>query len=129
MAAVPRSARNLDIEDKDGNQLVRFVVLSSKVDDYMLAARKQGLTLRKFVYNYEKYLNDKKEITILENKQDSQKSQLSNKSYYAFSELFIALMHLKVIRAYIDGVLRFGIPPRFYIGLLKPTKQSEKKIL
>lgn len=38
-------------------------------------------------------------------------------------------MHLKVIRAYIDGVLRFGIPPRFYIGLLKPHKASEKKIL
>ena len=50
------------------------------------------------------------------------KSQLSNKSYFAFSELFMALMHLKVMRTYIDGVLRFGIPPKFYIGIMKPGK-------
>jgi hypothetical protein len=29
----------------------------------------------------------------------------------AFQAVFVALMHLKVVRAYIDGVLRFNIPP------------------
>jgi V-type H+-transporting ATPase subunit C len=38
-------------------------------------------------------------------------------------------MHLKVMRTYIDGVLRFGIPPNFYIGVIKPLKIHEKKIL
>jgi len=33
------------------------------------------------------------------------------------------------MRAYIDGVLRFGIPPRFFIGILKPHKGKEKHIL
>lgn len=51
------------------------------------------------------------------------------RSYYAFGELFIALMHLKVIRTYIDGVLRFGIPPRFYMCIIKPFKNTEKKLL
>jgi V-type H+-transporting ATPase subunit C len=54
---------------------------------------------------------------------------LASRSYYAFSELFIALMHLKVMRTYVDGVLRFGIPPHFYMGIIKPVKGSEKKIL
>jgi V-type H+-transporting ATPase subunit C len=53
---------------------------------------------------------------------------LSTRSYYAFSELFIALMHLKVMRAYIDGVLRYGIPPKFYIGIIKAAKGREKMI-
>jgi hypothetical protein len=35
-------------------------------------------------------------------------------------------MHLKVMRAYIDGVLRFGIPPRFYLGIVKPGKGRDK---
>jgi hypothetical protein len=35
-------------------------------------------------------------------------------------------MHLKVMRVFIDGVLRFGIPPKFYIGILKPSKAQEK---
>ena len=43
--------------------------------------------------------------------------------------LFEALMHLKVIRAYIDGVLRFGIPPKFYIGVVMPKRGTEKSIL
>ena len=33
------------------------------------------------------------------------------------------------MRAFIDGVLRFGIPPRFYIGIVKPNKGMEKVIL
>ena len=37
-------------------------------------------------------------------------------------------MHLKVIRAYIDGVLRFGIPPKFFMGIIKPVKGNEDKI-
>ena len=46
-----------------------------------------------------------------------------------FQELFTALMHLKVLRVFIDGVLRFGIPPNFYIGLVIPKKGDERKIL
>ena len=38
-------------------------------------------------------------------------------------------MHLKVIRAYIDGVLRFGIPPQFYLGVVMPKKGDENSIL
>jgi hypothetical protein len=38
-------------------------------------------------------------------------------------------MHLKVMRVFIDGVLRFGIPPKFYIGILKPSKAQEKQAL
>jgi hypothetical protein len=38
-------------------------------------------------------------------------------------------MHLKVIRAYIDGVLRFGIPPKFFVGIVMPKKGVEKQIL
>jgi len=33
------------------------------------------------------------------------------------------------MRAFIDGVLRFGIPPRFYIGILRPVKGAEKQVL
>jgi hypothetical protein len=33
------------------------------------------------------------------------------------------------MRAFIDGVLRFGIPPRFYLGIVKPHKAQEKKVL
>lgn len=127
--AVPRTAKSLDIEDKDGHQLWRVVVLRDKLDEYLKEGRNQGLVLRKFVYNYEAYQKELQLRTELENKLTSVKTQLAGRSLYAFSELFIALLHLKVIRAFIDGVLRFGIPPRFYIGIVHPIKGQEKNLL
>lgn len=46
-----------------------------------------------------------------------------------FGELFQALMHLKVMRVFIDGVLRFGIPPKFFLCVLKAEKDKDKKIM
>lgn len=33
------------------------------------------------------------------------------------------------MRAFIDGVLRFGIPPRFYLGIVRPAKGMEKAVI
>ena len=33
------------------------------------------------------------------------------------------------MRVYIDGVLRFGIPPKFYIGIIQPSKGKDNNIL
>ena len=55
--------------------------------------------------------------------------KLLNTCFYNFQELFQALLHLKIMRTYIDGVLRFGIPPRFFLGIIKPTKNMDNKIM
>mmetsp|Transcript_35259 Transcript_35259/g.34267 ORF Transcript_35259/g.34267 Transcript_35259/m.34267 type:complete len:284 (+) Transcript_35259:243-1094(+) len=127
-AVVPRSMRFLDLEDKEGIQLHRIVVLSTKADNFITEARKQGFTLKKFTYDKEKYNLEQTEKTRLEHKIETLKTSLSNRSYYAFSELFIALMHLKVMRTFIDGVLRFGIPPNFLLCIVNPSRGLEKKV-
>ena len=33
------------------------------------------------------------------------------------------------MRTYIDGVLRFGIPPKFFMGIIKPNKNGDVKIM
>lgn len=38
-------------------------------------------------------------------------------------------MHLKVMKIFIDGVLRFGIPPNFYLGIIRPEKNQDAKIM
>lgn len=38
-------------------------------------------------------------------------------------------MHLKVMRVFIDGILRFGIPACFYMGLVVPARNADKKLL
>jgi V-type H+-transporting ATPase subunit C len=46
-----------------------------------------------------------------------------------YGELYLSYMHLKVMRVYIDGVLRFGIPPTFHMFCIDTQAGSEKKIL
>jgi len=56
-------------------------------------------------------------------------AKLNQTASECYQDLFTALMHLKIMRVFIDGVLRFGIPPRFYIGMVMPRRGEERKIL
>ena len=55
--------------------------------------------------------------------------KMMNMCQHNFQELFQALLHLKIMRTFIDGVLRFGIPPKFFMGIIKPTRNSDAKIM
>ncbi len=68
MGAVPRSLRYLGLEDKDGYQLHRAVVMSHNFEQYMNDCRKNGIVAKPFVYDYEKYNRDLKLKTELEAK-------------------------------------------------------------
>lgn len=36
---------------------------------------------------------------------------------------------MKIMRTFVDGVLRFGIPPKFFMGIIKPSRNSDQKIM
>jgi V-type H+-transporting ATPase subunit C len=44
---------------------------------------------------------------------------------FNFQELFVALVHLKIMKTFVDSVLRFGIPPKFFMGIIKPKKNCD----
>uniref|UniRef100_A0A673KGZ1 V-type proton ATPase subunit C n=1 Tax=Sinocyclocheilus rhinocerous TaxID=307959 RepID=A0A673KGZ1_9TELE len=43
-----------------------------------------------------------------------------------FSEIFVAWIHIKVLRTFIESVLRYGLPVSFQAILLQPTKKSKQ---
>jgi V-type H+-transporting ATPase subunit C len=100
----------------------RIVVLRENMPRYISDARKAGLNVKHFTYNYDLYKEELAQKTKLEEKVALLTETLYKKGLFAFSELFIALMHLKVMRAFIDGVLRFGIPARFALSIVHPNK-------
>ena len=126
---VPGVAKALDVSDKEGNRVYRFVAYKSQADDVVKACRKQGVSARVFKYDAKQNEEDKKNYAILKETYQNKTNTLHKLSSDQFQEQFSALMHLKVIRAYIDGVLRFGIEPKFMIGVVLPKKGMEKKIL
>lgn len=46
-----------------------------------------------------------------------------------FGEVFSAWLHVKIIRVFVDAVLRFGLPPDFQCMLVKAKPKMEKKAL
>jgi len=45
-----------------------------------------------------------------------------------FPEAFMAWIHLKVVRVFVESVLRFGIPFDFQAILMRPLKKEDKKL-
>lgn len=54
-------------------------------------------------------------VTKLKEDQRKLGQELEKRCSLLFGELYISAMHLKIMRVYIDGVLRFGIPPEFHL--------------
>lgn len=128
---VPKSARHLvEVEDKDGNQVFRVVVMENSADSFTLKCKQKiGFSAKVFVYDEESYQKELEEAKVLEGKLNKLTGKMEKRCYYTFSELYMASMHLKVMRAYIDGVLRFGIPPRFILTVVYIKSGYEKKML
>lgn len=125
---IPDSVKRLNMTDKDKNEIHRIVVFKEQLDDAIKAIRKAGYTAREFNYNQVKFNEDEQERSSLKATLENSRTAMHQTAQNAHEELFIALMHFKVIRTYIDAVLRFGIPPKFWLGIVMPRKGAEKSI-
>uniref|UniRef100_A0A672R6V2 V-type proton ATPase subunit C n=1 Tax=Sinocyclocheilus grahami TaxID=75366 RepID=A0A672R6V2_SINGR len=69
---------------------------------------------------------------IAEFKTNAKKHNLSQQRTFVcwlkvnFSEIFVAWIHIKVLRTFVESVLRYGLPVSFQAILLQPTKKSKQ---
>ena len=127
---VPGSAKELKAlsDPKDGATVWRVVVFQKYPEPQRL--RTIGTCVAKeFTYDITGYKADLEKIKQLELEIKTMSKKFKDTCYLIYSELFIASMHLKVMRLYIDGVLRFGIPPMFSMCIILPGKGYEKRLL
>ena len=127
-AFVPSLARTA-LEDREGNRVYLTIVNKSQGDDAVKALRKIGVPARVFAYDREGWEAEKHELEVLREQFENKQKTLNQVATDVFQETMSALMHLKVIRAFIEGVFRYGIDKNFMIGLVCPRKGSEKSIL
>jgi len=127
---VPKSTRNLEIQDKDGNQLWIFTMFKQEVPSYCVKAKSElKVTVRPFNYDESQYQNDKKARISLEETLKIQRTKLLKNSEILFNSVYEAMLHLKYIRIHIDSVLRWGLPPKYISGIVKPLPGKEKPLL
>ena len=56
-------------------------------------------------------------------------TELLRLSRINFSEAYQALTHLKVVRTFVESVLRFGLPPEYAAAVVRPTPRKAKTLL
>jgi len=116
---MPRSAVNI-AEDE---QYVLYTVITFKqfVEDFKVKARKLKFTVRKHEPNLSLDTEKREEL----NKQlHKRKKDLNRFCKTNYAEVFMAWVHLKAIRIYVESVLRFGLPARFRAVVIEPNKKK-----
>uniref|UniRef100_A0A4W3H023 V-type proton ATPase subunit C n=1 Tax=Callorhinchus milii TaxID=7868 RepID=A0A4W3H023_CALMI len=123
---VPRSSK-LIYDDNDSG-LYNVTLFRKAVDDFRLQARENKFVVREFQYNEEELKADKEEMTRLSTDKKKQFGPLVRWLKVNFSEAFIAWIHVKALRVFVESVLRYGLPVNFQAMLLQPSKKMMKKL-
>lgn len=127
---VPRSAREVPTPDKD-YKLFRILHLNAETleDDLKTSCEEHKFTFRKFEFGSmaaaEETSHEEQEL-INEQKRLTQQVILYIKSN--FSEMFVAYMHLKAIRVFVESVLWYSLPPNFQVMLIQPNERNESSL-
>ena len=126
---VPGSAKQFNVEDKDNLTLWRIVILKNAIDEVVTKAKKSRWVVREFEFNPEQNEVDKRLREEMKAEFLKKQAILLGLCKSVFSELFIAMAHLKALRVYAESILRYSLPPQFFCVFVTPKDGKQKKIL
>uniref|UniRef100_A0A667XAS0 V-type proton ATPase subunit C n=1 Tax=Myripristis murdjan TaxID=586833 RepID=A0A667XAS0_9TELE len=92
------------------------------------STKKDQPTREEYFYSLEEMKADKEEMTRLSTDKKKQFGPLVRWLKVNFSEAFIAWIHIKALRVFVESVLRYGLPVNFQAMLLQPNKKNMKKL-
>lgn len=117
---IPKSSVPLYVTDNEGNQLWTVVVFRKNVDSFKTKARNTlKVYVREFEYNEKSYEEDKKKIVELQEKCLTTQAELAKTCEIIYSALFECVMHLKALRIHVECVLRWGVPPNYFMCIYR----------
>jgi len=124
---LPRSSHLL-MEDQEYG-LWTVTMFKRVVEDFKNIAREKRFNVREFKLDSEENkAGGKEERTKLVTEKERQKRNLIRWCKTNFAESFVAWVHLKAIRVFVESVLRFGVPVNFQAILMQPMKKEDKKL-
>ncbi|XP_033032452.1 V-type proton ATPase subunit C 2 isoform X2 [Trachypithecus francoisi] len=124
---VPRSTK-LITEDKEGG-LFTVTLFRKVIEDFKTKAKENKFTVREFYYDEKEIKREREEMARLLSDKKQQYGPLLRWLKVNFSEAFIAWIHVKALRVFVESVLRYGLPVNFRAVLLQPLKKSSTKRL
>ncbi|KAG3267588.1 ATPase H+ transporting V1 subunit C2, transcript variant X1 [Ictidomys tridecemlineatus] len=101
---VPRSTK-LIAEDNEGG-LFTVTLFRKVIDDFKIKAKENKFTVREFFYDEKEIKREREEMTRLLSDKKQQYGPLLRWLKVNFSEAFVAWIHIKALRVFVESVLR-----------------------
>lgn len=120
---VPRSSVRITEDSEFG--LYSVVLFKRVVSEFSQKCREHKFTVRDFEYSDEKADEDRREADRIENTEKELWKGLVQWCQASFGDALSAWFHIKVLRAFTESVLRYGLPPDFAFALIKPQNESK----
>ncbi|TFK41400.1 hypothetical protein BDQ12DRAFT_679405 [Crucibulum laeve] len=122
---VPRTSNVIAADDEF--TLFSVVIFRRVHDDFVQKCRERKFLVRDFVYSEEEIAKQRQDLETANTTEKELWTELLRLARTNFSESFQVLVHLKVIRLFVESVLRYGLPAS-YVGLVvKPDPKATKK--
>ncbi|GAA99623.1 uncharacterized protein L969DRAFT_94074 [Mixia osmundae IAM 14324] len=122
---VPRSS--IEIVSDEDFTLFSVTIFRKVKDEFTQKARDHKFVVREFRYDEDAVQKQQSEQDELERSEKDQWTDLLRLCRINFSEAFQVLVHLKVIRAFVECVLRYGLPAHYFGAFVKPEPKQAKK--
>lgn len=123
---VPNSSQ-LVIEDNE-HSLFTVTMFKKVVEEFKHHAREMKFVVRDFVWDDSAIAANKEQLTKLAQDKKKQFGPLVRWLRVNFGELFIAWVHVKALRVFVESVLRYGLPVNFQAMILQPNKGKTRKL-
>mmetsp|Transcript_36062 Transcript_36062/g.53754 ORF Transcript_36062/g.53754 Transcript_36062/m.53754 type:complete len:423 (-) Transcript_36062:96-1364(-) len=96
--------------------------------EFAKSLREKRFVLREFVYDPTQATKASNALEQLQVEVDGMRSGLMRWTKTHFGEAFVAWMHIKVIRVFVESVLRYGLPVDFTAVLYKVAAFKESEL-
>lgn len=123
---VPRSS-HLIYEDSD-HGLFTVTLFDKVIDDFKVKAREKKFVVRDFKYNESDIIAGQTEFARLAQDKQRQFQLLLRWLKVNFSEVFVAWIHIKTLRLFVESILRYGLPVNFLAVLIQPGRRQARRL-
>ncbi|KAM0749450.1 ATPase, V1 complex, subunit C [Meredithblackwellia eburnea MCA 4105] len=123
---VPRSATKLASDDEF--ILYSVAIFRRVLDEFSQKCRENKFIVRDFTYNPAEIAKAEADALRLESEEKELWADLLRLSRINFGDIFQILVHLKVVRAFTESVLRYGLPAAYFGAIIKPESKNVSKL-
>lgn len=123
---VPNSSKKIIGED---DYCLYSVTLFKRVaEEFKNHAREYKFMVRDFIYDPNAIHSSQQVKEELNAKITKTWASLVRWTKFQFSDAVMCLLHLKALNVFIEGVLRYGLPPVFETFVIVPKNRNENKV-